>query len=88
MVYSAHWDHLGKDSSLQGDQIYNGAVDNGTGVAGLLALAEAFARQQPRPARSVVFAAVTLEESGLLGSKYYATHPPFPLARTVAGTLI
>ena len=84
VVYSAHWDHLGKDSSLQGDQIYNGAVDNGTGVAGLLALAEAFARQQPRPARSVVFAAVTLEESGLLGSKYYATHPPFPLARTVA----
>ncbi len=84
IVYTAHWDHLGRDLSLTGDQIYNGAVDNGTGVAGLLEIAEAFAKQDPPPARSVVFAAVTLEESGLLGSKYYAAHPPFPLSRTVA----
>jgi Zn-dependent M28 family amino/carboxypeptidase len=84
VIYSAHWDHLGTDPSLKGDQIYNGAVDNGTGVAALLELAGAFAHQQPPPQRSVLFAAVTLEESGLLGSKYYAAHPVFPLARTVA----
>ncbi|HET7359788.1 MAG TPA: M28 family metallopeptidase [Rhodanobacteraceae bacterium] len=84
VIYSAHWDHLGTDPTLKGDQIYNGAVDNGTGVAALLELAGAFAHQQPPPQRSVLFAAVTLEESGLLGSKYYAAHPVFPLAKTVA----
>jgi Zn-dependent M28 family amino/carboxypeptidase len=84
IVYSAHWDHLGKDPSLEGDAIYNGAVDNATGVAALLELAGAFAHQQPAPKRSVLFAAVTLEESGLLGSKYYAAHPVMPLADTVA----
>jgi Zn-dependent M28 family amino/carboxypeptidase len=84
IVYSAHWDHIGKDKTREGDQIYNGAVDNGTGVAGLLEIAEAFAKQNPPPERSIVFAAVTLEESGLLGSKFYGTHPPYPAAKTVA----
>ncbi|HSX62209.1 MAG TPA: M28 family metallopeptidase [Tahibacter sp.] len=84
IVYSAHWDHLGKDPTRSGDQIFNGAVDNATGVAGLIVIAEAFAKQNPPPARSVVFAAVTLEESGLLGSRYYAAHPPIPMDKTVA----
>ncbi len=84
IVYSAHWDHLGKDPTRSGDQIFNGAVDNATGVAGLIVIAEAFARQNPPPQRSIVFAAVTLEESGLLGSRYYATHPPIPMDKTVA----
>lgn len=84
IVYSAHWDHLGKDTTRSGDQIYNGAVDNATGVAGLIVIAEAFARQNPPPQRSIVFVAVTLEESGLLGSRYYATHPPIPMDKTVA----
>ncbi len=84
IVYSAHWDHLGKDTTRSGDQIYNGAVDNATGVAGLVVIAEAFAKQNPPPQRSVMFVAVTLEESGLLGSRYYATHPPIPMEKTVA----
>ena len=84
VIYTAHWDHLGKDPSLRGDQIYNGALDNATGVAGLLELAEAFSRLGRRPARSVLFLAVTAEEQGLLGSRYYATHPVFPLEKTVA----
>lgn len=82
VVYSAHWDHLGHDPSLKGHQIYNGAVDNGTGIAALLEIAGKFAQEKPK--RSVIFAAVTMEESGLLGSKYYVTHPPFPLNKTVA----
>ena len=84
IVYTAHWDHLGKDPALKDDPVYNGAVDNGSGVAALLEIAEAFAHQQPPPQRSVLFAAVTLEEAGLLGSRYYVTHPPFPLDKTVA----
>ncbi|MEO8671798.1 MAG: M28 family metallopeptidase [Tahibacter sp.] len=84
LVYSAHWDHLGRDNSLQGDKIYNGAVDNATGVAALLAIAEAYTRQQPAPRRSVLFVALTLEESGLLGSKFYAAHPAFAASDTVA----
>ena len=84
IVYSAHWDHLGKDTTRSGDQIFNGAVDNATGVAGLIVIAEAFAKQNPPPPRTVVFAAVTLEESGLLGSRYYAAHPPIPMDKTVA----
>ena len=84
IVYSAHWDHFGRDPALKGDQIYNGAIDNGTGIAGLLEIAEAFANQQPPPQRSIVFLADTLEEAGLLGSAYYVTHPPFPMAKTVA----
>jgi len=84
IVYSAHWDHFGRDPRLKGHQIYNGAIDNGTGIAGLLTLAGAFAQQQPKPQRSVLFAAVTLEEAGLLGSQYYVAHPVFPLKKTVA----
>jgi len=84
IVYSAHWDHFGRDPALSGDQIYNGAVDNGSGLAALLEIADAFAHQQPPPQRSILFLATTLEEAGLLGSRYYALHPPHPLAKTVA----
>jgi Zn-dependent M28 family amino/carboxypeptidase len=83
MVYMAHWDHLGRHPDEPGDNIYNGAVDNGTGVAGILEIAEAFSHQQPKPARSLLFVAVTLEESGLLGSQYYVAHPAIPLDHTV-----
>jgi Zn-dependent M28 family amino/carboxypeptidase len=82
IVYTAHWDHLGHDPSLQGHQIYNGAIDNGTGIAALLEIAGKFAQDKPK--RTVIFAAVTMEESGLLGSEYYVAHPPFPLNKTVA----
>lgn len=82
IVYMAHWDHLGKHEG-DGDQIYNGAIDNATGTAGIIEIAEKFATSEPRPARSLVFAAVTLEESGLLGSKYQVAHPAVPLAQTV-----
>ena len=85
VLYMAHWDHLGRDPKQDGDQIYNGALDNATGLGGLLELAEAFATLDRPPARSVVFAAWTAEESGLLGSAHYAENPPFPLDRTVAG---
>ncbi|MCC9136875.1 M28 family metallopeptidase [Pontibacter silvestris] len=84
VVYSAHWDHLGKDETLQGDQIYNGALDNATGTAGLLELAEAYTMLPQRPKRSILFLAVTAEEKGLLGSKYYATNPLYPLNKTLA----
>jgi Zn-dependent M28 family amino/carboxypeptidase len=77
IVYTAHWDHLGKDESLSGDQIYNGAIDNATGVAAIIEIAEAFAKQDPAPKRSVVFTAVTLEESGLLGAQYFVAHSPY-----------
>ena len=84
IVYTAHWDHFGKDESLEGDQIFNGAVDNATGVAGIIEIAEAFTHQATPPQRSIVFAAVTLEESGLLGSQYLVAHPPYALDKTVA----
>lgn len=84
VMYTAHWDHLGRCDAVNGDDICNGALDNATGTAGLVALAEAHARAGA-PERSMVFLAVTAEESGLLGSKYYAEHPIFPLARTVGG---
>jgi Zn-dependent M28 family amino/carboxypeptidase len=83
LVYMAHWDHLGMHPDEPGDNIYNGAVDNATGVAGILEIAEALKHQQPPPERSVLFVAVTLEESGLLGSKYYVAHPAVPLDKTV-----
>jgi len=85
VVYMAHWDHLGKHEG-QGDTIYNGAVDNATGVAGIIEIAEAFARAETRPRRSLVFLAVTLEESGLLGSKYYVANPTFPMHK-IAGVI-
>jgi len=84
IVYTAHWDHLGLARSVLEDRTYNGAVDNATGVAGMLEIAQAFAAMDPGPQRSVVFLAVTAEESGLLGSDWYASHPLFPLERTVA----
>ena len=84
VLYMAHWDHLGVDTTLDGDQIYNGALDNATGTAGLLVLARAFAAADPAPERSIVFLAVTAEEQGLLGSAHYAANPVFPLERTVA----
>ena len=85
VLYTAHWDHLGRcTAAADGDDICNGAVDNATGSAGLVALAEGFAKAGA-PERSVVFLAVTAEESGLLGSKYYAENPVFPLSQTVGG---
>ncbi|MFD2512819.1 M28 family metallopeptidase [Pontibacter locisalis] len=84
VVYTAHWDHLGKDPGLEGDQIFNGALDNATGTAGLLEIAEAFNKMKNKPKRSILFLAVTAEEKGLLGSKYYATNPLYPLEKTVA----
>ncbi len=86
VLYMAHWDHLGKHEGEEGDNIYNGAVDNATGVAGILEIADAMAHQETTPERSVVFLAVTLEESGLLGSQYYVNHPTFPLDK-IAGVI-
>lgn len=84
LVYSAHWDHLGVDPARAGDQVFNGAVDNATGTAALLALARAFSSLESPPARSILLLAVTAEEKGLLGSKHYASSPLYPLERTVA----
>jgi Zn-dependent M28 family amino/carboxypeptidase len=84
VIYVAHWDHLGKNPALEGDQIFNGAVDNASGTACLLELAQAFTKLPAPPRRSVVFLAVTAEEQGLLGSKYYAENPIYPPAKTVA----
>ena len=84
IIYMAHWDHLGTHAGEAGDNIYNGAVDNATGVAGILEIAEAFRKAPTPPKRSILFLAVTLEESGLLGSKYYVAHPVVPLDKTVA----
>jgi len=85
VLYTAHWDHLGKcTAAADGDDICNGAVDNATGTAALVALAEGFTKAGA-PDRSVVFLAVTAEESGLLGSKFYAENPVFPLSQTVGG---
>ena len=83
VIYSGHWDHLGVGlPDAKGDKIYNGAVDNATGIAAMLELARVYAKQ-PAPQRSVVFLAVTAEEKGLLGSEYYASNPLYPLASTV-----
>lgn len=82
LIYTAHWDHLGTNPALDGDQIYNGALDNASGVGGLLELAAAFAAKPAR--RSTLFLAVTAEEQGLLGSRWYAKHPVYPLEKTVA----
>jgi Zn-dependent M28 family amino/carboxypeptidase len=81
VVFMAHWDHLGGRAVL-GDAIYNGAADNATGCALLLELARAWSAQSPRPKRSAIFLAVTAEEKGLLGSKYYTQHPLVPLGKT------
>ena len=86
LIYTAHWDHLGKDDRLPGDKIYNGAADNAAGVAVLLELAKAFTTlpADQRPKRSILFLSVTAEEKGLLGSRYYAQAPLYPLTQTIA----
>ncbi len=80
VLYMAPWDQLGKHSEEAGDNIFNGAIDNATGVAGVLEIAEAFVAQKPAPARSIIFFLPTLEESGLLGSRYFVAHPTMPLS--------
>jgi Zn-dependent M28 family amino/carboxypeptidase len=85
VVYSAHYDHLGIDPNLGGDNIYNGAVDNGTGCGILLELARAFAAGTARPPQPLLFAAVTAEEKGLLGSNYLGKHLPIPAAKIALG---
>jgi len=86
VIYTAHWDHLGRDARLPGDQIFNGAADNAAGVAVLLEIAQAYQAlpADRKPKRSVLFLSVTAEEKGLLGSRFYARHPLHPLARTLA----
>ena len=87
IVVSAHYDHVGVDSTLQGDKIFNGANDDGSGTVAVIELAEAFAKAKKDgygPRRSILFLAVTGEEKGLLGSEYYSNNPVFPLANTVA----
>ena len=86
VIYTGHWDHLGiGQPDANGDRIYNGAIDNGTGIAHMIEQARAFAKG-PRPQRSIVFLAVTAEEKGLLGSEYYAANPIYPAGKT-AGVL-
>ena len=84
VVYTAHWDHLGRDTTLKGDQIYNGALDNASGSSGLIEIARAYTKLKTPPERSILFLSVTGEEKGLLGSKFYAEHPLYPLTKTVA----
>ena len=84
VVYTAHWDHLGVDPKLKGDTIFNGAADNASGVAAVLEVAKLLAGSGERPRRSILFLLVTAEEKGLLGAKYYAEHPLYPLDRTLA----
>ena len=84
LIYTAHWDHIGFDETKKGDQIYNGAHDNATGMAGLLELGQAFGELKTKPTRSITVLAVTAEEQGLLGSRYYAENPLIPYDKTVA----
>jgi Zn-dependent M28 family amino/carboxypeptidase len=84
VVYTAHWDHLGRDTTRTGDQIFNGALDNASGTAVLLEIAQAYATLGQRPPRTVLFLAVTAEEYGLLGAKYFAENPLVPLDRVLA----
>jgi Zn-dependent M28 family amino/carboxypeptidase len=84
VLYTAHWDHLGRDPARAGHNIFNGATDNASGVAGLLAIALSYTRTHPAADRSIVFLALTGAESGLLGSQYYTENPVFPLRETAA----
>ena len=84
VIYTAHWDHFGIGDPVDGDTIYNGALDNASGTAMVLEIARAFTQVEPTPTRSVLFLLVTAEEQGLLGSAYYATYPIYPLEKTVA----
>jgi Zn-dependent M28 family amino/carboxypeptidase len=84
VIYTAHWDHLGRDAARPGHNIFNGATDNASGVAGLLALAQSFVRTKPVADRTIVFLALTGAEPGLLGSRYYVENPTIPLRDTAA----
>jgi Zn-dependent M28 family amino/carboxypeptidase len=84
IIYTAHWDHLGVGPAVDGDSIYNGAVDNASGTAKIMEIANAFTKLDHRPDRTILFLAVTAEERGLLGAKYYGENPLYPLAKTVA----
>jgi Zn-dependent M28 family amino/carboxypeptidase len=84
VVFSAHWDHLGLGEPVNGDNIYNGAIDNATGCGMLIEMARAWASMEPKPLRTAYFVAVTAEESGLLGSRYFAENPPVPADRIAA----
>ena len=84
VVYMAHWDHFGIGPAVNGDKIYHGAEDNASGVAGMLEIAHALTQVQPQARRSILFLFVTAEEQGLLGSRYYAEHPLYPLEKTLA----
>jgi Zn-dependent M28 family amino/carboxypeptidase len=84
VIYTAHWDHLGRGEAVKGDEIYNGAVDNGTGTAALIELGRAYKSLATPPKRSIVFLAVTAEEQGLLGSQYYSVTPIYPHQKTLA----
>jgi len=84
VIYTAHWDHLGRHPELQGDQIFNGAVDNASGDAAVIQLAAAFSKLNPPPKRSILFMCTTAEEANLLGAQFYATHPLYPLEKTLA----
>jgi Zn-dependent M28 family amino/carboxypeptidase len=82
VIYTAHWDHFGIGPEVNGDRIYHGAVDNASGAAALLEIARAYKQLKTPPRRSILFLSVTAEEQGLLGSRYYAEHPLYPLSRT------
>src|SRR5207245_235233 len=84
VIVSAHYDHLGRGAPEDGDDIYNGAFDNASGVATMLETARAFALMRPRPRRSLLFIACAAEEGGLRGSEFYASHPVVPAALTAA----
>ncbi len=84
VVYTAHWDHLGRGEAVKGDDIYNGAVDNATGTAALIEIGRTYQSLATRPKRSILFLAVTAEEQGLLGSEYYSVTPLYPLEKTLA----
>ena len=83
IMYTAHWDHLGRNAEMQGDNIYNGAIDNASGIAAIMELAEAHIKLPKPTKRSALFMATTAEESGLLGAKFYAENPLYPLEKTV-----
>lgn len=84
IIYTAHWDHLGIGEAVNGDSIYNGAIDNAAGVSALFEIGKAFKAAKHQPERTIVFIALTAEEEGLLGSSYYANNPIYPLNKTVA----
>jgi Zn-dependent M28 family amino/carboxypeptidase len=84
IIYTSHWDHFGIGPAINGDSIYNGALDNATGIGGTIEIGRAFSTLPARPKRSMLFLAVTAEEQGLLGSDYYARNPIYPLAKTLA----